>query len=454
MPIPVTCPDGFKLLIKQCLSSKPKNRPSFRIILSHLEIAGVELLSSQDSYSDKQKSWQVEIKEKLQTSINNSSKIHEHEKDLIRKRQEEWKHAKDVRAIYERKLQRTNDLYNELSVCFAQLEEREREIAEREKQIGTSKPYRKAITQLRKQHFDKITRRRLHMAAQLTQGNAANSPSPPGSPLKTSMYVQLDGNQAKSVIQTPIGFSSKYNQKKTRHRRVGSGGSMKTAMNRERRQYESESRASSLVDTHTQTDVKDLSDEVDTSVAASQETVIEIPAVVEDSSSESDIDDNVPQEDTTCSSQTNNNPTMESSMGTSIMTGSNLSYDTEDACEKHRVTSDDDNLESLRRKVNELIIETASNIESYCTTSSTNTVINRNSRNGSKRHSRNCEKSDEFSCTDMPYEGNFVDGNRNLKNIKCSCIDDDDDDDEDAKSCSDDEFNGAKRFNYSLRMKR
>lgn len=80
MPIPVTCPEGFKLLIKQCLSNKPKNRPSFRIILSHLEIAAVELLNNQESYSDKQKSWQVEIKEKLQTSINNSSKIHEHEK--------------------------------------------------------------------------------------------------------------------------------------------------------------------------------------------------------------------------------------------------------------------------------------------------------------------------------------------------------------------------------------
>lgn len=76
----MTCPEGFKLLIKQCLSNKPKNRPSFRIILSHLEIAGVELLNNQESYSDKQKSWQVEIKEKLQTSINNSSKILEHEK--------------------------------------------------------------------------------------------------------------------------------------------------------------------------------------------------------------------------------------------------------------------------------------------------------------------------------------------------------------------------------------
>lgn len=325
--------------------------------------------------------------------------------------------------IYERKLQRTNDLYNELSACYAQLEEREREIADREKQIGTSKPYRKAISQLRKQHFEKINRRRLHIAAQFVQANN----SPPGSPMKTSVYVQLDGSQTKSIIQTPIG---KYNPKKSRHRRVGSGGSVKITTNRDpnRRQYESENR---LVDTHTQTDVKDLTntDEVNASTASpSPETVVKND--IEESSSESDIDDNVPQEDTTCSSQTNNNPTMESSMGTSIMTGSNLSYDTEDACEKHRVTSDDDNLESLRRKVNELIIETASSIENYCTTSSTNTVINRNSRNG------NC------SCTEVPSEG-FADNNQNIK--RCSCIDDDD---------SEDEFNGTKRFNYTLRMKR
>ena len=35
LPLPSTCPEGFKLLIKQCWSSKPRNRPSFRHILMH-----------------------------------------------------------------------------------------------------------------------------------------------------------------------------------------------------------------------------------------------------------------------------------------------------------------------------------------------------------------------------------------------------------------------------------
>ena len=38
LPIPRTCPDGYKLLMKQCWSAKSRNRPSFKHILMHLEI--------------------------------------------------------------------------------------------------------------------------------------------------------------------------------------------------------------------------------------------------------------------------------------------------------------------------------------------------------------------------------------------------------------------------------
>ena len=47
LPIPSTCPDGYKLLIKQCWAIKPRNRPSFKNILMHLDIAAVEILSFQ-----------------------------------------------------------------------------------------------------------------------------------------------------------------------------------------------------------------------------------------------------------------------------------------------------------------------------------------------------------------------------------------------------------------------
>lgn len=43
LPIPTSCPEGFKLLVKQCWSAKPRNRPSFKHILIHLDIAAVEV---------------------------------------------------------------------------------------------------------------------------------------------------------------------------------------------------------------------------------------------------------------------------------------------------------------------------------------------------------------------------------------------------------------------------
>lgn len=62
LPIPKTCPEGFKLLVKQCFSSKPRNRPSFKIILTHLDIASVELMQTfDDKYVERQKTWREEI---------------------------------------------------------------------------------------------------------------------------------------------------------------------------------------------------------------------------------------------------------------------------------------------------------------------------------------------------------------------------------------------------------
>ena len=55
LPIPSTCPEGFKLLMMQCWSAKTRNRPSFRQILMHIDIAAVDFLSTpQEAYFDKQ----------------------------------------------------------------------------------------------------------------------------------------------------------------------------------------------------------------------------------------------------------------------------------------------------------------------------------------------------------------------------------------------------------------
>uniref|UniRef100_A0A8C9ZPT5 mitogen-activated protein kinase kinase kinase n=1 Tax=Sander lucioperca TaxID=283035 RepID=A0A8C9ZPT5_SANLU len=51
LPVPDSCPDSFKLLLRQCWNCKPRNRPSFRQILLHLDIASADILSTaQETY--------------------------------------------------------------------------------------------------------------------------------------------------------------------------------------------------------------------------------------------------------------------------------------------------------------------------------------------------------------------------------------------------------------------
>lgn len=70
LPIPSACPEGFKLLIAQCWSSKPHNRPSFKLVLGHLEIASVELLQqqSEEAYIKAQRTWRSEVRDKMAES--------------------------------------------------------------------------------------------------------------------------------------------------------------------------------------------------------------------------------------------------------------------------------------------------------------------------------------------------------------------------------------------------
>ena len=74
LPIPSTCPDGFKLLVKQCWAPKPRNRPSFKHILMHLDIAAVEILSF--SPSDYFKT-QVGLLTQIYTMLLSSMKMQE-----------------------------------------------------------------------------------------------------------------------------------------------------------------------------------------------------------------------------------------------------------------------------------------------------------------------------------------------------------------------------------------
>lgn len=237
LPVPNTCPDGFKLLIKCCWSVKPRNRPSFKIILHHLEIAGTELLEqsswTDEEYFEQQKRWREQVRDHMLTVASNSSNIHKYEQDLIKKREDEWKHAQEVRQIYENRLAMTNKL-------FLELKQREREITEREKHLppGYKRQYKKICNPL------KATSPRLKKSASV-QAEA---------PALYAQVVDTGGTQAtKSVIVAP--------KKKLRHRRAGSGNfSPKSSPSHDRKTHSEPSGSKKLVSTETQTDAMDMSE--------------------------------------------------------------------------------------------------------------------------------------------------------------------------------------------------
>ncbi|XP_003747226.1 mitogen-activated protein kinase kinase kinase 12 [Galendromus occidentalis] len=142
LPIPTSCPDGFKLLLMQCWNAKPQNRPSFKHILSHLEIAAVQILSTpKDTYFNTQANWRQEIRTYMSkvrcTSLKPPVALEEEASVLLKKRLEELRHAQEVRLHYERRLQRANKLYLEATALLQQVEQRERNLALRESELNT-----------------------------------------------------------------------------------------------------------------------------------------------------------------------------------------------------------------------------------------------------------------------------------------------------------------------------
>ncbi|XP_063698450.1 mitogen-activated protein kinase kinase kinase 13-B isoform X2 [Culicoides brevitarsis] len=273
LPIPTTSPPGFKLLIELCWKPKPRNRPSFKIILNHLEIAGTELLEQSDitteEYFERQKRWREEVRGHMLTMASNSSNIHKYEQDLIKKREDEWKHAKEVREIYENRLAMANQL-------FMKLEQREREIAEREKNLpGFKKQYKRIVNPIKNAH--ERHRRKCASQTQLPVSNlvtqdSTSTPSPLSpvapvavtSPKTSKLYAQIDSPSSvappKSVVITTNGS---HRTKKLRHRRTGSGTGFytpKSSPSRDRKTHSEPNDTKVLVSTETQTDAMDVSE--------------------------------------------------------------------------------------------------------------------------------------------------------------------------------------------------
>ncbi|KAM7116008.1 mitogen-activated protein kinase kinase kinase 12 isoform 4-T4 [Molossus nigricans] len=141
LPVPSSCPDGFKILLRQCWNSKPRNRPSFRQILLHLDIASADVLSTpQETYFKSQAEWREEVKLHFEKIKSEGTCLHRLEEELVMRRREELRHALDIREHYERKLERANNLYMELNALMLQLELKERELLRREQALERKCP--------------------------------------------------------------------------------------------------------------------------------------------------------------------------------------------------------------------------------------------------------------------------------------------------------------------------
>ncbi|XP_072117292.1 mitogen-activated protein kinase kinase kinase 13 [Mobula birostris] len=228
LPVPSTCPDGFKILMKQTWHSKPRNRPSFRQILLHLDIASADVLGTpQETYFKSQAEWREEVKKHFEKIKSEGTCIHRLDEELIRRRREELRHALDIREHYERKLERANNLYMELSAIMLQLEIREKELIKREQAVEKKYPgtYKRHLVRpiIRTNAVEKLIKKKASNHKPGAQGKRPDLLRSDGIVPSVEVGPTHTPTPGSPKVSTPPG-KTRYRGKQ-RHRRANSKGS-------------------------------------------------------------------------------------------------------------------------------------------------------------------------------------------------------------------------------------
>ncbi|KAL3284694.1 hypothetical protein HHI36_018843 [Cryptolaemus montrouzieri] len=255
-PIPSTCTEGFKYIMQLCWKMNPKERPSFKLLCNHLEIASEEYLSKfkDEEFFATQESWKKEIKTEM-TQFKAYLQKHkmdiqnEHEQ-LLRTREMEIKHIRDIRELYYRKLEKVVQMQLELSSVKQQWEY---------KQCGRKRDI-PSKTRFSRTFMKKNERRK--SAQSTTPTSPEHSLTSPDSPqicpskLRPPVFTCLerDSTHADSEAQTSTSQSQTVKSRK-RHHRTNSGSPRISACSRS-----SSYRTSMLIDAGTQTDYMDFSE--------------------------------------------------------------------------------------------------------------------------------------------------------------------------------------------------
>uniref|UniRef100_A0A667XI09 Mitogen-activated protein kinase kinase kinase 12 n=1 Tax=Myripristis murdjan TaxID=586833 RepID=A0A667XI09_9TELE len=227
LPIPESCPDGFKILLRQCWNCKPRNRPSFRQILLHLDIASADVLSTpQETYFKSQAEWREEVKQHFEKIKSEGTCLHRLDEELINRRREELRHALDIREHYERKLERANNLYMELNAVMLQLELKEKELLRREQSLDKKYPglfkHHSSRQSSSSNSMDKLIKKR-NVPQKLPSGKRPDI-------LKSEVIIpKMDSSVMQVTIPSCPNRSStspsRSRRVKTRHRKPGKGSS-------------------------------------------------------------------------------------------------------------------------------------------------------------------------------------------------------------------------------------
>lgn len=150
LPVPTTAPLGFSLLLKQCWNPCAKHRPEFRQILLHLQIVQDDdgfLGVPEASYFNTQAQWKAEMIREFAKMKKEEMEIRKMDQSLLKQREEELRHAQDVRQLYEERLWNITSMMKDLKDRERELKGRERIIRKKEKLLGSGKrQYRKRVT--------------------------------------------------------------------------------------------------------------------------------------------------------------------------------------------------------------------------------------------------------------------------------------------------------------------
>jgi serine/threonine protein kinase len=154
--VPQSVPQSAKLLFKLCFSKKPRNRPSFASVASHLSNLQAEVAEmSEDAWAMRKQVWKKEIREEMSRSQNGNPAEEQNVQadELVRKRMHELRHAQEIREMYEKKNQRVDKMMRKILVIMEDIHAKEMDLQVREQEISQ---ILRDLQQQQQQHFQTL----------------------------------------------------------------------------------------------------------------------------------------------------------------------------------------------------------------------------------------------------------------------------------------------------------